>query len=66
MGFSLVPYSAKLLADLGAEVIKVEPPVVGDLAHRYGPFPDDLPDSEKSSLLLYRNINWAVRAITCR
>lgn len=31
------PYACLLLADLGAEVIKVEPPE-GDLARRFGPF----------------------------
>ena len=31
------PYAAMLLADLGARVIKVEPPD-GDLARRFGPF----------------------------
>ena len=28
------PYAAKLLADLGAEIVKVEPPSVGDPARR--------------------------------
>lgn len=32
------PFATMLLADLGAEVIKVEPPVVGDL-QRQGPSP---------------------------
>ena len=31
------PWTAKLLADLGADVIKVEPPE-GDAARRRGPF----------------------------
>src|SRR5262245_59213717 len=50
------PYCAKLLADLGATVIKVEPPD-GDPARRYGPFPGDGPDPEKSGLYLYLNSN---------
>jgi crotonobetainyl-CoA:carnitine CoA-transferase CaiB-like acyl-CoA transferase len=51
------PYAAKLLADLGAEVVKVEPPGQGDPARRRGPFPDDVPDREKSGLFLYANTN---------
>jgi len=50
-------YGTKLLADLGAEVIKVEPPSVGDEARRRGPFLNDIPDSEKSGLFLYLNTN---------
>jgi len=51
------PYCGKLLADLGAEVIKIEKPVVGDEARQYGPFPDDLPHPERSGLFLYLNTN---------
>jgi crotonobetainyl-CoA:carnitine CoA-transferase CaiB-like acyl-CoA transferase len=51
------PYAAKMLADLGADVVKVEPPGAGDLARRRGPFPGDLPDPEKSGLFLYTNTN---------
>ena len=50
------PYCGKLLADYGADVIKVEPPR-GDPARRHGPFPDDLPHPEKSALFLYLNTN---------
>jgi crotonobetainyl-CoA:carnitine CoA-transferase CaiB-like acyl-CoA transferase len=49
------PYCGKLLADLGAEVIKVEEPCVGDPARRVGPFPDDVPHPERSGLFLYLN-----------
>jgi crotonobetainyl-CoA:carnitine CoA-transferase CaiB-like acyl-CoA transferase len=49
-------FAAKLLADLGADVIKVEPPQ-GDLIRRRGPFPEDRPDPEKSSLFAYLNVN---------
>jgi crotonobetainyl-CoA:carnitine CoA-transferase CaiB-like acyl-CoA transferase len=48
------PYCAKLLADLGADVIKIEPPE-GDPARRFGPFPQDKPHPEKSALFLYNN-----------
>ena len=49
-------YATKLLADLGAEVIKVEPPG-GDLARHRGPFPGGVPHPEKSGLFLYLNTN---------
>ena len=51
------PYCTKLLADFGAEVIKVEKPGTGDLARRMGPFPDDVPHPEKSGLFLHLNTN---------
>lgn len=50
------PYLGKLLADFGAEVIKVEEPQ-GDPARRRGPFPGDTPHPEKSGLFLYLNAN---------
>jgi crotonobetainyl-CoA:carnitine CoA-transferase CaiB-like acyl-CoA transferase len=50
------PYLGKLLADFGAEVIKVEEPG-GDLSRRRGPFPGDTPHPEKSGLFLYLNTN---------
>ena len=50
------PYCAKLFADFGADVIKVEP-VVGDVARRWGPFPNDEPDPEKSGLFFFMNTN---------
>lgn len=55
--FISAPYCTKLLADLGAEVIKVEKPGLGDAARRYGPFTEDSPDSERSGLYLYLNTN---------
>ena len=48
------PYATKLLADSGALVTKVEPPG-GDYARRLGPFPDDVPDPERSGLFLHLN-----------
>jgi crotonobetainyl-CoA:carnitine CoA-transferase CaiB-like acyl-CoA transferase len=41
-------FGAKLLADLGADVIKVEPPE-GDLTRRRGPFPPAIPPSAGAS-----------------
>ena len=51
------PYATKLLADLGADVVKIEPPGVGDRARRRGPFPGGTPHPEKSGLFLYLNTN---------
>jgi crotonobetainyl-CoA:carnitine CoA-transferase CaiB-like acyl-CoA transferase len=50
------PYCAKLLADCGAEVIKVEPPQ-GDYARALGPFPDDVPHHDKGGLFMHLNGN---------
>ncbi len=51
------PYCAKLLADYGAEVLKVERPGAGDGSRALGPFPDDEPHHEKSGLFLHLNTN---------
>ena len=51
------PYCSKLLADYGAEVIKIERPGMGDGARRLGPFPGDEPHPEKSGLFLHLNTN---------
>lgn len=48
------PYAGKLLADCGAEVVKVEPPE-GDYARRLGPFPDDEPHHDKGGLFIHLN-----------
>ncbi len=49
-------FAAKYLADLGAEVIKIEPPG-GDVTRRRGPFFGDLADPEHSGIFLYLNAN---------
>src|SRR3954471_2795028 len=49
------PYGGKLLADLGADVVKAEPPT-GDVSRRRGPFRDPAaPDPEASGFYLYLN-----------
>ena len=50
------PFCAKILADLGAEVIKVEEPC-GDEARRHEPFFADIAGLERSGLFLYLNMN---------
>ena len=49
-------FGAKMLADLGADVIKIEPPG-GDVTRRRGPFPQGKADPEKSGLFIYLNAN---------
>ena len=51
------PYCTKLLADYGADVIKVERPRTGDGARRLGPFPNGEPHPEKSGTFLHLNTN---------
>jgi len=50
------PYCTRLLADLGAEVIKIEPPE-GDYTRGLGPFPNDIPHHDKGGLFLHLNTN---------
>lgn len=49
-------FCTKMLADLGADVIKVESPQ-GDPGRAMPPFLNDLPHPEKSLYFLYRNAN---------
>jgi len=51
------PYCTKLLADYGADVLKVERPPGGDPGRSMGPFPGDKPNPEKSGLFLHLNTN---------
>jgi crotonobetainyl-CoA:carnitine CoA-transferase CaiB-like acyl-CoA transferase len=51
------PYCTKLLADYGADVIKIERAGDGDPARRMGPFHHDDPHPEKSGLFLHLNTN---------
>jgi crotonobetainyl-CoA:carnitine CoA-transferase CaiB-like acyl-CoA transferase len=55
--FLSAPYCGKLLADMGAEVIKIEPPGTGEYARQYGPFLGDDPHPERSGIFLYLNAN---------
>ena len=54
-------YATKLLADLGADVIRVEPPA-GDPLRRRGPFVHDIPGPERGLLHLF--LNTSKRGIT--
>ncbi|PON11781.1 CoA transferase, partial [Candidatus Entotheonella serta] len=54
-------YCAKLIADMGADVIKIEPPG-GDEARRIGPFYHDEEELEKS--LYWFMLNTSKRGIT--
>ncbi len=56
------PWCTKLLADYGADVIKVERPGLGDESRAHGPFPHGIPDREKSALYLW--LNTSKRSIT--
>ncbi len=53
--FIAAPYCGKLLADMGADVVKIERAGAGDWARDYGPYPGDMPHRERSGLFLYLN-----------
>jgi crotonobetainyl-CoA:carnitine CoA-transferase CaiB-like acyl-CoA transferase len=54
-------YAGKLLAGLGADVVKVEPPG-GEATRQYGPFYQDRPDPDRS--LYFWHYNLGKRGIT--
>jgi crotonobetainyl-CoA:carnitine CoA-transferase CaiB-like acyl-CoA transferase len=56
-GTKAAAYATKLMADLGADVIKVEEPGVGDPSRHAGPFPGGVAHPEKSGAFLYLNCN---------
>src|SRR5688500_20340468 len=51
------PFCTRLLAQYGAEVIKIEPPSTGDATRQVGPFVGHDPHPEKSVSFLYLNTN---------
>lgn len=51
------PYATRMLADYGADVLKIEAPPTGDPARAIGPFWHDEPHLEKSGLFLFLNTN---------
>jgi crotonobetainyl-CoA:carnitine CoA-transferase CaiB-like acyl-CoA transferase len=57
------PFAARLLGDLGADVIKIERPGAGDFARRLDPLVADGADRDAQSLL-FRYLNWNKRSIS--
>ena len=51
------PFCAKLFADFGADVIKVEPPQTGDEARLFPPIANEGNPAESSGMFLYLNTN---------
>lgn len=51
------PYCTKLLGDFGADVIKIENPLVGDPCRKMPPFDEANPNSNDSLLFQYLNTN---------
>jgi crotonobetainyl-CoA:carnitine CoA-transferase CaiB-like acyl-CoA transferase len=50
------PFCTRLLADFGADVIKVERPIVGDIARRIGPFHPGATQPDASGLFMHLNL----------
>ena len=57
MPFFAAAMAGKLLADYGAEVIKIEPPGIGAAERRWGPFRGEQRNAETNGLHLYLNTN---------
>lgn len=55
------PYGARLLGDLGADVLKIEPPGSGDPMRAAAPFADPVDGVRRSVLFEY--LNWGKRSI---
>ena len=55
------PFAARLLADLGADVVKVERPGSGDFTRRLGPFATDAEGARTSAL--HELLNWNKRSV---
>ena len=49
------PFAAKLLANFGADVVKIERPGAGDPIRRLGPFAGGTPDPDHGGLYQYLN-----------
>lgn len=56
------PWCTKLLADYGADVIKIERPGIGDESRGHGRFPRGVPHRERSALFLW--LNTSKRSVT--
>src|SRR5690348_10334713 len=57
MPYFAASMAGKILADHGAEVIKIEPPIVGAADRHWGPFPGEERNPETNGLHLYLNTN---------
>jgi len=55
------PYGARLLGDLGADVLKIEPPGAGDPMRAAAPFADPVDGVSRSVLFEY--LNWGKRSV---
>ncbi|WP_373077679.1 CaiB/BaiF CoA transferase family protein [Zhongshania sp.] len=58
-------YCGKLLADFGAEIIKIEKPGCGSPTRRFGPFAGNEAGDERSGLFAYLNTNKQSLALDC-